>query len=88
MRQVTHLYPRPVTNTRADTSFSRLSSSIMGIMTPTPQHSDEEQARLIKEDRYFSYKERGHIAYDYPRKGKIAAISESISKDSDSQGKE
>ncbi len=36
MRQVTHPYQRPVTNTRANTSFSHLSSSITGTMTPTP----------------------------------------------------
>ena len=88
MRQVTHPYQRPVTNTRANTSFLRLSSSITGTMTPTPQYLDEKRARLMKEGRCFSYKERGHTTYDCPRKGKIAAISESISEDSDSQGKE
>lgn len=48
-----------------------------------PQHSKEERARLIKERRCFSYKERGYTAYDCPRKEKIAAISESVIKDSD-----
>ncbi len=42
----------------------------------------------MKEGRCFNYKERGHTAYNYPRKGKIAAILESISEDNDSQGKE
>ncbi len=88
MRQVTHPYQRPVTNTRANTLFSCLSSSITGTMTPTRQHSDEERARLMKEGRCFSCKEKDHTTYDYPRKGKIAAISESISEDSDSQRKE
>ncbi len=88
MRQVTHSYQRPVTNTCANTSFLRLSSSIIRIMTPTLQYSDKKQARLIKEGRCFSCKERGHTAYDCPRKGKIVAILESINEDSDSQGKE
>ena len=52
-----------------------------------PQHLDEKQACLMKEGRCFSCKERGHTTYDCPRKGKIAAILKSISKDSDSQEK-
>ena len=36
MRQVTHPYQRPVTNTRTNTLFSRLFNSIMGTITPTP----------------------------------------------------
>ena len=87
-RQVAQPYRRPVNNTRANTSFSRLSSSILGTMTPTPQYSDEERARLMKEGRCFSCKEKGHTAYNCPRKGKVAAISEGVSEDSDSQGKE
>ncbi len=59
----------------------------MGTMTPTPHHSDEERARLMKEGRCFSCKERGHTAYDCPRKVKIAAILEGVSEDSNSQGK-
>ncbi len=88
IREVAHPYQRLVTNTRANTSFSRLSSSIIGTITPTPQHSDTERTRLMKEGRCFSCKERGHTAYDYPRKGKIVAILEGVSKDSNSQGKE
>ncbi len=84
MRQVTHPYQRPVTNTYANISFLHLSSSIMGTITSTLQYSDEKRARLIKEHRCFSYKERDHTAYDCPRKGKITTISEGISKDSDS----
>lgn len=88
IRPVAAPYQRPVTNTRANTSFSRLSSSILGTMTPMPQHSDKEQARLMKEGRCFSCKERGHTAYEYPRKGKIATISKSLIEDNSSQGKE
>ncbi len=88
MRQVTYPYSKPVTNTCTNTSFSRLSSSIMATMTPMPQYSDEKQAHLMKEGKCFSCNERGHTAYDYPRKGKIASILDSISKDSNGQGKE
>ena len=42
----------------------------------------------MKEGKCFSYKKRGHMAYDYARKEKIAAISEGLSKSSDNQGKE
>ena len=84
----TKTYQVPVTNSRANPSFSRLSSSITGTVTPTPRHSEEERARLMKEGRCFSCKKRGHTAYDYPKKGKIAAISEGVSEDSNSQGKE
>ncbi len=42
----------------------------------------------MKESRCFSCKERGHTVYDCPRKRKIAAISEGINKDNNSQGKE
>ncbi len=88
IRQVTYPYQRLVTNTYVNTLFLRFSSSITGTITPRPQHSDEEQVRLMREGRCFSCKERGHTAYDCPRKGKIAALSESISKDSNSQEKE
>ncbi len=87
IREIAHPYQRPVTNTRANTSFSRVSSSIIGTMTLMLQQSDEDQARLIKEGRCFSCKEKGHTAYDCLRKGKIAAILEGVSKDSNSQGK-
>ena len=84
----TKTYQVPVTNSCVNTSFSRLSSSITGTVTPTPRRSEEERARLMKEGRCFSCKKRGHTAYDYPKKGKIAAISEGVSEDSNSQGKE
>ncbi len=88
IKEVAHQYQRPVINTHANTSFSHLFSSIMRTMTPTLQHLDEERACWMKESRYFSYKERGHTTYDCLRKRKIAAILESVSKDSNSQGKE
>ena len=87
MRQVIYFYQRQVTNTRANTSFLRLFSSITGTIILTSQYLDEEQARLMKEGRCFSYKEGGHTTYDCPKKGKITAILEGIGKNSDSQGK-
>ena len=88
IRPVVPPYQRSVTNTHANIPFSRLSSFTMRTMTPTPQHLDEERARLMKEGRCFSCKERGHTAYDCPRKGKIAAISEGLIEDNSSQGKD
>ena len=41
----------------------------------------------MKEDKYFSCKKRGHTAYDCPKKEKIVAILESISKDNNGQRK-
>ena len=84
----TKTYQVPVTNSRANTSFFRFSSSIMKTVMPTPQHLEEKQTCLIKEGRCFSCKKRGHTAYDCPKKRKIAAISEGVSEDSNSQGKE
>ena len=42
----------------------------------------------MKKGKYFSCKEKGYIAYDCPKKRKIAALSESVNKDSNSRGKE
>ena len=81
-------YQVPTINIRANIRLSRLSSSISGTISPTPQHSDEERARLMKERRSFSCKKRGHTAYDCSRKGEIVAISEGVSEDIDSHGKE
>ena len=84
----TKTYQVPVTNNCTNTSVSRLSSFITRTVTPTPRHLKEEWACLMKEDRYFRCKKRGHTAYNCPKKGKIAAISEGVSEDSNSQGKE
>ena len=53
-----------------------------------PQYLKEERIQLIKERRCFSYKKRGYIAYNCPKKGKIAAISKGVSKGSNNQEKE
>ena len=81
-------YQLPAINTCANTPLSRLSSPISGTISPTPRHLEEKRAQLMKEGRCFSYKEKGHIAYECFRKGIIAAISEGDSEGSDSQGKE
>lgn len=71
-----------MTNSCSNTLFSRLSSFIIRTLTPTSQHSKEKQVYLMKEGRCFSCKEKGHIAYECPKKEKIVAISEGVSKDS------
>ena len=86
-RQVAHFYQRSITNTHANTSFLHLCNSIMGTITQTPKHLNEEWARLMRKGRYFSYKERGHTTYDCFKKGKIVAISEGVSEDNNSQEK-
>ena len=83
----TKTYQVLVTSSCANTLFSRLFSSITGTVTLMPRFSEEEWAQLMKEGRYFSCKERGYIAYNYPKKGKIAAISKGVSKNSNNQGK-
>lgn len=50
--------------------------------------SEEKQKWLIKEEKYFKCKKRDNIPYDYSKKEKIAAISQTINKSSDSQKKE
>ena len=77
----------PISNSHANTFFFRFSSSITEIVTPTLRHLEKEQARLMKEGRCFNCQKRGHTAYDCPKKEKIAAISEGVSEDSNSQEK-
>lgn len=38
----------------------------------------------MKEERYFGCKKKGYITYDYPKKGKVAAILKGVSKNSNS----
>ena len=42
----------------------------------------------MKKGRCFSCKEKDHTAYNCSKKGKLAAISKGVSKDSNSQEKE
>ena len=84
----TKIYQMPITNTCANTFFSCLFSSIIGILTLTAQRSEEKQACLIKESTCFSCKEECNITYDCPKKEKITATLESVSEDSKSQEKE
>lgn len=57
----------------------------MAIITSTLNFLDEDWQCLIKEKKYLSYKKRGHKAYDYLRKGKVATLIDNISKNNDSQ---
>lgn len=41
----------------------------------------------MKESKYFNCKEKNYIVYDYPKKKKIATISENIRENSNSQRK-
>lgn len=75
-------YLVPIINCRTNIFFSYFSNSIMGTWTPTFQYFEEEQACLIKKNKCFSYKQKGHTAYDCPSKGKIAVILKSVSKNS------
>ena len=68
----TKIYQMPITNSCANLSFCRLSSSIMRTVTPTPCHLEQEQTRLMKESKCFSCKKRGYTAYDCSKKRKIA----------------
>ena len=42
----------------------------------------------MKDGKYSNYNKRGYTTYDSLKKGKIIAILEGISKNSNSQGKE
>lgn len=42
----------------------------------------------MKKGRYFSYKEKSHITYNYLKNRKITAISEGVSKDNNSWRKD
>lgn len=57
-------------------------------MIPISQYSNKELVYLIKEGRYFRCKKTDHTTCDSSRKKKVAAISEGISKDNNSLGKE
>ena len=59
-----------------NTTFSRLSNTIRGTITPTPRNSDAEISRLMKEGRCFNCKGRGHTMLDCPEKAKVSAITD------------
>lgn len=46
-----------------------------------PQFLDKKWVYLIIKGRYFKYKNKGHIAYDYSKKRKIVAILKGFIKD-------
>lgn len=49
---------------------------------------EKKQVYLMKESKYFNYKEKRHITYDYFEKKKIIVIVKGVSKDNNSQKKE
>ena len=59
-----------------NTSFSRLSNTLRGSITPTPRNLDAEISQLIKEGRCFNYKERGHTMLNCPEKAKVSTITD------------
>ncbi len=51
---------------------------------PTPLYLAEKLVYWMKESRCFSYKEKGHTAYNFHKKRKISANIEDISKNNNS----
>lgn len=82
------IYQVPIINSRDKIFFSRFSSFIMGSLTLTSWHLEEKWACLIKESKYFSFKEKWHIPYDCFKKKKIAAITKYVSENNNSEKKE
>lgn len=76
-----------VINNHGNNSFFCNSCSIMRTVTPILQPLEEKQVRLMKESKCFSYKEKGHTIYNYPKKEKTAAIIEFVMRNSNSQRK-
>lgn len=50
-------------------------------MTFMAENSDKKQIGWVKENKCFICKEKTYTAYDCPKKSKILAISERVSKD-------
>ena len=75
LRAVTSSSRAPIVSNN-NTSFSRLSNTLRGTITPTPQNSDAEISRLMKEGRCFNCKGRGHTILNCPEKAKISAITD------------
>ncbi len=57
-----------------NTSFSRLSNTLRGSITPTPRNSDAEISQLMKERRCFDCKARENTMLNCPEKAKVSAI--------------
>ena len=75
LRAVTSFFRAPTVSNN-NTSFSWLSNTLRGIITPTPRNSDGETSRLMKEGRCFNCKGRGHTMLNCPEKAKISAITD------------
>ena len=59
-----------------NTSFSRLSNTLQGSITPTPRNSDAEISQLMQEEKCFNYKGRGHTMLNCLEKAKVSAITD------------
>ena len=59
-----------------NTSFSCLSNTLRGSITPTPRNSDAEISQLMKEGRCFNCKERGYTMLNCPKKANVSAITD------------
>lgn len=75
LRTVTSFSRAPPLLSNNNNSFSCLSNSLQGTITPTPQNSDAEVSRLMKEGRCFNCKGMGHTMLNCPEKTKVSAIS-------------
>lgn len=73
------LYQVLIINYYINTFFFSLSSFITKTLISAPQYLEEKQAYLIRDDRYFGYKQKNHTIYNYFRKRKIAVILENVS---------
>lgn len=76
-----------VTSIYAINSYSHVSSSIIVIMTLTPQYLDKEQVCLKKDKRDFNDKNKWHTAHDCLKKRKIAIILNSAIEEYNNQEK-
>ena len=75
LRAVTFSFRAPAIHNK-NTSFSRLSNTLRGSITPTPRNSDVETSQLIKEGRCFNCKGRGHTMLNCSEKAKVSAITD------------
>ena len=75
LRAVTSSSQTP-TISNNNTSFLRLSNILQGTITFTSRNLDTKTSWLIKEERCFNYKRRGHTMLNCPKKAKISTITE------------
>ena len=74
LRAITSFFRVPIVSNN-NTSFSCLSNTFWGTITPIPQNLDAETSQLMKKERYFNCKGKGHTMLNCPEKTKIFAIT-------------